>query len=53
MIFLQNMTSEKIANLWENMMRILGQCVDLPVLELPGAMVVPGAMPVVPETQRV
>lgn len=52
-ISLKNMKSEKITNLWERMLKILGQRVDIPVLELPGAMVVPGAMPVVPETQRV
>lgn len=49
---LQWITTEETSNLWEEMWKIPFQLVDSPFLELPGVTVVPGATPVVPETQR-
>lgn len=44
---------EETVNLWRDMGNIVCHPVASPVLELPGATVVPGATPVVPETERV
>lgn len=44
---------EETSNLWRDMGNIVCHPVASPVLELPGATVVPGATPVVPETERV
>lgn len=48
----RRIVSEGKSNLWEEVRNILFQIVDSPVLELPGATVVPGATPVVPKTQN-
>lgn len=44
---------EETSDLWRDMGNIVCHPVASPVLELPGATVVPGATPVVPETERV
>lgn len=44
---------EETSNLWRDMGNMVCHPVASPVLELPGATVVPGATPVVPETERV
>lgn len=48
----QWIVSDGKSNLWEEVGKILFQIVDSPVLELPGATVVPGVTPVVPKTQN-